>query len=209
MNAKGLTMSFDDGTIYDTRLVEILNRYELTATFYLSAGRQGGEWLDLEPDLYLGHEVGNHTFTHAHLRDVDNVKQEIEQNTEELKKIFGYRPVSFAYPFGEYDRKVIEVIKTIPYIKCCRTIVESGSFQHPKSYLRWHPTCHIARAYEIGEKFLREDGASILNVWGHSYEFEGIMSQDKTKDWEYFEEFCKLMVGANVMCATNAQLCAI
>lgn len=36
--AKALTLSYDDGVIHDKRLIDILNRYGLKATFNLNSG---------------------------------------------------------------------------------------------------------------------------------------------------------------------------
>ena len=36
--SKAFTMSYDDGTIHDRRLVEIMNRYGIRGTFNLNAG---------------------------------------------------------------------------------------------------------------------------------------------------------------------------
>ena len=38
-----LTFSYDDGQIYDRRLVGIFNKYGLKATFHLNSGTLGGE----------------------------------------------------------------------------------------------------------------------------------------------------------------------
>ena len=38
---KALTFSYDDGQIYDRRLVEIFNRYGLKGTFHLNSGTVG------------------------------------------------------------------------------------------------------------------------------------------------------------------------
>ena len=32
-----------------------------------------------------------------------------------------------------------------------------------------------------------------MQVWGHSYEFDGFMSDDPDKDWGYLETFCQAM----------------
>ena len=39
--SKAFTMSYDDGTIHDRRLVEIMNRYGIRGTFNLNAGFLG------------------------------------------------------------------------------------------------------------------------------------------------------------------------
>ena len=41
---KILIFSFDDGTIYDKRFVDLLNRYGLKATFNLNSGLEDYVW---------------------------------------------------------------------------------------------------------------------------------------------------------------------
>lgn len=76
---KAVTFSYDDGTTQDIRLIELLNRYNLKATFNLNSGLLGKNgWLIRENEkishykvwpgdvreLYMGHEVAVHTLTH-------------------------------------------------------------------------------------------------------------------------------------------------
>lgn len=39
---KAITFSYDDGAVQDIRLIELLNRYGLKATFNLNSGLLGG-----------------------------------------------------------------------------------------------------------------------------------------------------------------------
>ena len=72
---KVLTMSYDDGTPADEKLVNIFNKYGIKGTFNLNAGlydnpRYGRLPKERIKDLYKGHEVATHTYTHLLLRDV-------------------------------------------------------------------------------------------------------------------------------------------
>ena len=79
---KYLTFSFDDGVIQDERLIALLNKYNLKATFNLNSSLLGlkGGWefngkfvnhTKVLPtqvkELYKGHEVAVHTLTHPNL----------------------------------------------------------------------------------------------------------------------------------------------
>ena len=37
-------LSFDDGTVYDKRFVELLNKYDIRATFNLNSGLEHFVW---------------------------------------------------------------------------------------------------------------------------------------------------------------------
>ena len=64
---KAVTFSYDDNTVHDRWLVEMLNRYSLKGTFNLNSGR-----MDVEgyigsgevAELYQGHEVACHGVRH-------------------------------------------------------------------------------------------------------------------------------------------------
>lgn len=81
---KVLTFSYDDGKIEDRRLVKLFNKYNLKATFNLDTGIidpairiPQEEW----PELYKGHDIAVHTFTHPtmiRLNDYAALKEILE-----------------------------------------------------------------------------------------------------------------------------------
>ena len=90
---KAITFSFDDGVMQDFKIIEILNKYNMKATFNLNSGRFGCSFplvwdgvnverkivfADMVKEGYFGHEVAAHTVTHARLKSIsedDIVKQ--------------------------------------------------------------------------------------------------------------------------------------
>ena len=77
---KYFIISIDDGTIYDHKVIEILNRHHIKGTFNLNSGLDDFVWykedhpvrrLSLKDnvDLYKGHEVASHSLTHPHLSE--------------------------------------------------------------------------------------------------------------------------------------------
>ena len=68
---KALTLSYDDGTVDDLRLISILRKYGLKATFNLNSGLcstdanriDGRRW----KEVYDGFEVASHTVSHPTL----------------------------------------------------------------------------------------------------------------------------------------------
>lgn len=63
---KALTLSFDDGRVQDRRLVALLNRCGIKATFNLNSGEQGENRIPLceYAPLYAGHEIAAHGVRH-------------------------------------------------------------------------------------------------------------------------------------------------
>ena len=67
---KAVTLSFDDGTVHDRRLVEAFNAHGLKATFNLVPGRFGRDGVvsrDEVAALYEGHEIASHGWMHLNL----------------------------------------------------------------------------------------------------------------------------------------------
>jgi len=74
-----VTFSYDDGAIYDERLVGIFNKYGIKATFHLCSGLMDEENRVHDYSVYNGHEIACHGATHAPLAKVpsSNVVNEI------------------------------------------------------------------------------------------------------------------------------------
>ncbi|MBI3742111.1 MAG: polysaccharide deacetylase family protein [Chloroflexi bacterium] len=113
-----LVISFDDGWIEGyTVAFPILKRYNLTATFYVYTNALGkSKFLSRDQIKELSRaemEIQAHTLTHPHLRTLlpDAAMKEIVDSKIFLEKELGKPVTSFAYPFGEYNAVVIEMVK--------------------------------------------------------------------------------------------------
>ncbi len=155
---KAITFSYDDGIEQDIRLLEILNRFGLKATFNLNTGLNfdHGTWryddlfdvhrLNLEEDfkLYDGHEIAVHGSKHYCLTELtsDELHRELAKDAEEIERLFGEKPVGMAYAYGVYNEQVIEKIRELG-IKYGRTVVPSYSFDEQSELLTFLPSCHL------------------------------------------------------------------
>src|SRR4029077_12047705 len=108
--SKRIALTYDDGSndTHTSRLLEVLARHDVRATFFL-IGRYVQRRPDLVRDLLkAGHVVGNHTFTHTHLvvstavekrNQLEDCRRRVEEVTGEARKLFrppfgGRRPVT-------------------------------------------------------------------------------------------------------------------
>ncbi len=217
---KAITFSYDDGVEQDIRLLEILNKFGLKATFNLNTGLDfdHGTWryddlfdvhrLNLEEaiKLYNGHEIAVHGSKHCCLTELtsDELNNELAKDAEEIERLFGEKPVGMAYAYGVYNEQVVEKLRELG-IKYGRTVVSSYSFDEQSELLTFRPTCHHddERLFELAEKFLslETDKPQIFYIWGHSYEFDG------KQNWDRFERFCKLVSGKkDIFYGTNRQV---
>jgi len=215
---KALTLSYDDGVEQDRKLVEILNRYDIKATFNLNSGIQSGssQWerngiiirrmnVNKLPELYKGHEIAVHSLTHPRLENLDEetVFNELEQDKINLERIFGTKMYGMAYPYGTFNDEVKKIAARCGLLYA-RGVVSTFSFDIPKDLLAFQPTAKHTdtNLMELAEAFikLKPENPQVFYLWGHSYEF------DTDNNWQVIEDFCKLVSNKDdIYYATNAQ----
>ncbi len=104
-----VTTSWDDGHILDLKLADLLRKYSVGGTFYISPRdheiipekRLSNEQIrSLLPDF----EIGAHTMTHRPLPTIsdDAANEEIITSKKYLEEVIGGPVTSFCYPRGEY-----------------------------------------------------------------------------------------------------------
>jgi peptidoglycan/xylan/chitin deacetylase (PgdA/CDA1 family) len=210
---KALTFSFDDGVTQHERLIAMLDRYGMHATFNINSGFFGGknelirngvavrhDKLSAEEArrVYAGHEVAAHTLTHPNLTacsDAEIIRQ-VEQDRLALSELAGYEVIGMAYPCGgvNNDDRVADIIKNHTGVAYCRTITNTDSFDQQENLYRFNPNVyHIMefdRLMEMGQRFIemKPDKPQIFYIWGHSYEMDY-----HPGDWERLEEFFRLI----------------
>lgn len=222
---KALTFSYDDGVTQDVRLIELLNKYGMKATFNLNSDMLGMSGTLVRdgvrvshnknrPEdikyIYNGHEVAVHTLTHPNLLYVedDEVIRQVEQDRINLSKLCGYEVTGMAYPCGGdcYDDRIINIIRNKTGVEYARTTITTHDFILPSECLEYHPSVYhhkeMDKMFEMGEKFLKleADKPQLFSVWGHAYEF------DIFDDWAIFEEFLQMMGKRTDICyCTNRE----
>lgn len=190
-------LSFDDGTVWDGRFVELLNRYGMKATFNLNSGLEDFVWYygDRFPirrqrladtlEQYRGHEVASHTLTHPWLNTLTppQLSREVGEDCAALKKLFGLQEIGFGVPFTACGEREIHLIRK--YVAYIRLSERSDCFAPPED--PYHIPIHgLYNDADIREKiagFAQSDlPVSLFVMAGHSYEFEVL------DHWGYVEE---------------------
>lgn len=101
-NKPMIALTFDDGPNYKTtsRLLDLLEKYDARATFFMVGNRTGGDNAALlKRELELGCELGNHTYDHTHYGK-KVTESDIKKGTEAIKKASGEYPTAFRCPGG-------------------------------------------------------------------------------------------------------------
>ncbi|MEY2739271.1 MAG: hypothetical protein RL259_1180 [Bacteroidota bacterium] len=210
---KALILSYDDGTIHDRRLVQLMNKFQLVGTFHLNSNKLNSDnpfsYLNKAEikSLYKGHEVSAHSANHPNLPDISKreVIKEIVEDRKELEGLVGYPVRGMAYPFGNTNDVVVETILGLG-IEYARTVGDTYAFEIPKDFLRWEPSVHqFAKAYwetnqpekdkkelelfyKVIADFLATNKLAVMDIWGHSWE----MGLDEKK-WDETEKFFSLL----------------
>lgn len=111
---KVVALSFDAawGNEDTQTLIDILDKYAVKTTFFVV-----GDWVDKYPESVkalsdAGHEVMNHSSTHAHFSQLSNeqIVADITASNEKVAAVTGVTPTLFRCPYGEYDDHVISAI---------------------------------------------------------------------------------------------------
>ncbi|CAB1217440.1 polysaccharide deacetylase family protein [Acinetobacter bouvetii] len=137
---KTVAITFDDGYLDNLEnAFPILEKYQAKATIYVVVDRHDRDWstykkahhnsgeLAREPKLndeqvaFLAHsglvEIGSHTLTHANLDKLDDAQclQELSDSKMQLEQLTGHAVSSFAYPFGIYSVRDVNMAKQAGY----------------------------------------------------------------------------------------------
>ena len=112
-------------------ILDLLDEYDAKATFFLV-----GIWVDKYPELVKeiaarGHEVENHSASHAHFPQLSEhqIRQELDSCSDKIEALTGTRPTLFRPPYGDYDNKVVTVTRSEGY-ECVQWSVDSQDWKN-------------------------------------------------------------------------------
>jgi peptidoglycan/xylan/chitin deacetylase (PgdA/CDA1 family) len=115
-----ITTSWDDGHPRDLKLAEMLSKYDIPATFYLPLKRVKRGCMNSSEirEISEGYDIGGHTYHHVCLPDISGkeAEKEILDGKRELEEITGRKLTAFCYPYGEYNGRVIKMVRKAGFI---------------------------------------------------------------------------------------------
>lgn len=189
-------LSFDDGTVWDGRLVQLLNRYGIKGTFNLNSGLEDFVWefagkpvirqrLAETVAQYRGHEVASHTLTHPWLNSLTppQLSREVGEDCAAIKGLFGLEEIGFGVPFTACGQREVKIIKK--FARYIRLSEFSDSFALPED--AYHIPIHsLYNDPDVRKKLTRFAEStlpvSLFVLAGHSYELEHL------GHWDYMED---------------------
>ena len=188
--ARVVAITFDDGPDprFTPEILKILKEEEVEATFFM-VGRHVEKYPHLAYQVAAaGHEIGNHTYSHANLLRAshERIASEIKLGEEAILNATGLRPSLFRPPRGLYEAKLIEETKERGYtvvlwslssvdwlemrsIDISRKILQNVS---PGDIILFHDSGNLIRA-EGGERLptVRSLKAIITGLKEQGYDF--------------------------------------
>lgn len=222
---KAVTLTYDDGTVYDKRMAQTLDRYGVKCTFNLgnvNLGTEGHMTAEAVQEYILGagHEVAVHGAHHRALgmiRPAEGIREVLDCRIA-LENTLGCMIRGMAYPdtvtFGvgcDYET-AREYLRALD-IDYCRTAGgDNFNFELPDDWYMWMPSVKSQNpdVMEYVQRFvsLREEELYIavrqprlFSMWGHSYEFEN------DQNWDVLDRVCEAIGGKeDTWYATNGEI---
>lgn len=142
---KSFVITFDDG--FEDNYINafpILKKYNFKATIYLVPTQKTNHWeasntseisklLNKEQIIEMKNsgfvEFGSHTLSHVNLSTIDDIQleKEIINSKKEVESIINDECEAFAYPYGKFDDKIVNMVKKAGYANA--TVVKRGLFE--------------------------------------------------------------------------------
>lgn len=115
--AKCVALSFDAGPSGNTpRLLNILKRYDAHATFFLLGKNHVLKYPGVVRQIAdAGDEIGNHTWTHQILTEIEPAKarEELALTQEAIERITGRKPTLMRPPQGRTNAEVTRISRQL------------------------------------------------------------------------------------------------
>ncbi len=210
-------------------MIELLNKYNLKATFNINSGSLGRNIIATRKDsgrkvaryrihaddvkyVYEGHELAAHTLTHPRLTELEDAEviRQVEQDRLQISDLAGYEVVGFAYPCSSpnHNDRVVTLIRENTGVKYARTVLPTDSFDPQEDLFQFKPHLHdvanMERMEEVTRRFveMETDKPQILYIWGHSYEMD--FTDEK---WTQLEQmFAYLANRDDIFYGTNKEI---
>jgi peptidoglycan-N-acetylglucosamine deacetylase len=129
---ESIHLTFDDGPhpITTPLILQELKGRNIQATFFL-LGQNAQKFPDLVRQIHAeGHQIGNHSFTHANLffKNKAFLRDEIQRTMETLEKTIGIYSHYFRPPYGYFNWTTLNVLRKLE-LTCTLWDVDSKDYK--------------------------------------------------------------------------------
>ncbi|WP_250673159.1 polysaccharide deacetylase family protein [Paraclostridium ghonii] len=112
-----LTFDIASGSSNIETILDTLDKYNVKASFFLV-----GNWVDKNEDIVKeissrGHDIGNHSNTHASMKQLseNDLKNELNATSSKIEAITGEKTTMYRPPFGEFDNNSLKTCEKLGY----------------------------------------------------------------------------------------------
>jgi len=130
-----ITTSWDDGNPLDLKLAELLQKYDVPATFYVPIvyEKRGCTTPQQVREIARSFDIGGHSYHHIRLNKVPSkeAEKEVVEGKKGLEEIIGREVFSFAYPYGNFNDDLIGIVKRANFIGARTVMLLSREINKP------------------------------------------------------------------------------
>lgn len=196
-----MSQTWDDGQIYDRKLIDRMNHYGIKGSFNLNSYSLGrsidegfaslGEFVtrDEIKKLYQGHELALHTVHHPWMAawGKDGIRTQLIQNKIDLESCVGYPIKGMALPFNRSSPEIRSCAKELG-IKYIRGGNGAPDTITPEDFHHWQYNTNFVKYDRVAiEHFIKTPyPQKLFTLMGHSFEMERLEN-----GWEKLEEILK------------------
>lgn len=200
---KYFTLSFDDGTYEDEKMIVLLKKYGIKASFCINTGLMdgndvievAGNWRRMNFEyakknkVYEGFDVISHGFKHKELTFLgeSEIISEIRQDAQKIAELTEKSPVGFAYPGGTayYNGYITDIILSSTDIRFARDTDDTFAFYLPENFMAWKPTCSLLdnKLFSLAERFINTEATEdmLFYGWDHPWAITAYNAWDKVE----------------------------
>ena len=229
---KAVTLSYDDGDVYDIKISDILGKYGLKCTFNIVSRQMREQGYELRMSredvkkyiLDRGHEVAVHGAHHraegkqraiVGIRDVLDCRMDLETAFDTIIRGMAYPDTGIReFTNGSADYPTVKQYLTDLDIAYARTLGgDNNGFAMPTDWHAWMPTAHHTnpQIFEYIEEFNGiVDSDTVYGARRQPrlfYMWGHGFEFERNNDWSRLEEICRALGGRDdVWYATNIEI---
>jgi len=162
-----VVFSFDDNCSYHKKISEIFDRYSFKSTFFVNSV---GMFVDsLKVMIENGHEVGNHTFSHLKLQELnaEKIDFEIGKGKDMIEDALKIKCLSFAEPFNQQSSLISKIVYKH------HLFVRNYSEYINNIHIRYDLVSQSKLSEFLASLEYSKDSGAILAIAGHSINGNG------------------------------------
>jgi peptidoglycan-N-acetylglucosamine deacetylase len=182
-----VTMSYGgyEARVGIPKLLELLARYEVKATFFITGWTAEAHPAACEAILKAGHEIGHHGYWHLRPEpgDLATMVEEVDRGFDALKRVLGVIPIGYRAPSGESFTELLALLRDrgIRYSSSWRDDIRPyrhvlptgpGPIEIPVNYSFDDWNFGITHRMSSRALFGREE---VLSIWRDEF--------DQTREW--------------------------